>query len=211
MPSRHTARSACHLSFPKRNLYGKNIRHCTQQEATKIFHSRGEAVFSMWEKTRLYARVRGVPHLLPRNGDARTNSRGKKSVLVNLTMHYDLLVRIKNATQARRKIVRMPFSGMDFSVAKVLMQEGYLKDVRKKSVEKKHYLELELAQKDSPSALSDFRIVSKPGRRLYIGYRTLRPVRQGYGVGVLSTPKGILTAKEARKEKVGGEYLFEIW
>jgi len=126
-------------------------------------------------------------------------------------MHYDLLVRIKNATQARRKTVRLPYSNLDFSIAKVLMSEGYIKDVRKKAVEKKNFLELELVPRGSEATLRDFKIVSKPGRRLYMGYRELRSVRQGYGTGVLSTPKGILTIKEARKAKVGGEYLFEIW
>jgi len=126
-------------------------------------------------------------------------------------MHYDLLVRIKNATMARKKIVRMPFSAYDFSIAKALVSVGYLKDARKKPVENKNFLELELVGRDSALAPRDFKIVSKPGRRLYVGYKTLRFVRGGYGVGVISTPKGVMTTREAKKEKVGGEYLFEIW
>jgi small subunit ribosomal protein S8 len=59
--------------------------------------------------------------------------------------------------------------------------------------------------------LTDFRMLSKPSRHIYSGYRELRPVRQHYGLAVLTTPQGIMTNKEAKKQKVGGEYLFEIW
>jgi len=60
-------------------------------------------------------------------------------------------------------------------------------------------------------AIRGIKLVSKPSRKLYTGYRQLRPVRQGYGVGIISTPKGIMTVKEAKKQKVGGQLLFEIW
>jgi small subunit ribosomal protein S8 len=59
--------------------------------------------------------------------------------------------------------------------------------------------------------VNDFKIVSKPSRHFYMDYRSLRKVKSGHGVAVLSTSKGIMTDKEARKQKVGGEYLFEIW
>ncbi len=126
-------------------------------------------------------------------------------------MYYDLLVRIKNAAGARRKTLRMQFSNMDFAIAKKLAEAGYLREARKKMVEKKAFLELELVGRDKEHAMSDFKVVSKPGRRLYTGYKELHPVRQGYGTSVISTPQGIMTGAEARKNKVGGEYLFEIW
>lgn len=126
-------------------------------------------------------------------------------------MYYDLLVKIKNADRARKKIVKTPYSQMDFSVAKILVDSGYLKSVKKKTVERKSFLEIELTGKPGSYALDGFKILSKPGRRLYISYRNLRSVRQGYGLGILSTPQGIMTNVEARKQKVGGEYLFQIW
>ena len=154
-----------------------------------------------------------MSHLFSRNGDKRSDSRGKKIFLVINSMYYDLLVRIKNAIRARKKIVRLPFSNMDFSVAKKLSEAGYLREVKKKVVEKKTFLELELVSKnrDREQVMVDFKVISKPGRRMYIGYQSLRSVKQGYGIGVLSTPQGILTNREARKNKVGGEYLFEVW
>lgn len=98
---------------------------------------------------------------------------------------------------------------MDFEVAQVLVKEKYIKTAKKKTFGKMSVIEIELHAVHV--GLQDFRLISTPGRRLYAGYRTLKPIRQGYGAAVLSTPKGILTAKEARKEKVGGEYLFQIW
>ncbi|MBI4094258.1 MAG: 30S ribosomal protein S8 [Candidatus Liptonbacteria bacterium] len=124
-------------------------------------------------------------------------------------MYYDLLVRIKNAQQARKKIVRVPYSNMDFAIANVLVRKGYLADARKRALEKRQFLELELLPRQG--GMRGFKVVSKPARRLYVGYRALTRIKQGYGISVLSTPKGIMTGTQARRDKVGGEYLFEAW
>ena len=108
-------------------------------------------------------------------------------------------------------MVRLPFSNMDFAVAKVLMEKKYIKDVKKKMMEKKGFLEIELNPREDHSSIGGFKMLSTPGRRLYVGYRALKPVRQGYGMGVVSTSKGVMTNLEARKNKLGGEYLFQIW
>lgn len=126
-------------------------------------------------------------------------------------MYYDLLTRIKNAARAGKQTIVAPFSKFDFAIAKVLAAEGYLASADKKVIGKKNFLELVLNYKDDSPAFSDFRLLSKPSRHLYSGYRDLKPVRQQYGVAVISTPKGVMTNRAARKEKVGGEYLFEIW
>lgn len=126
-------------------------------------------------------------------------------------MYHDLLVKIKNAERARKKTVRTIFSEMDFEIAKILVEEGYLKGAKKKAADKKSFLELELASRDREHALRGVKFLSVPSRRLYVGYRALKAVKQGYGLGILSTPKGILTNKDAKKQKVGGEYLFQIW
>ena len=127
-------------------------------------------------------------------------------------MHYDLLAKIKNGLRARKEVIHTPFSKLDFAVAKILAEAGYLEDAQKKSIGKKSVVELRLryVSKNQP-AISDFKIISTPKRHIYMSYRELRPVKQGYGLGVLSTPEGILNNREARKRKVGGEYLFEIW
>jgi small subunit ribosomal protein S8 len=126
-------------------------------------------------------------------------------------MHYNLLVRIRNAEGAQKEKLTVPFSGFDFAVAKVLAEEGYIKDAEKKNVGRRNFIEIKLARGRKGPAISGFKILSKPSRHIYLDYRNLKPVRQGYGVGVISTPKGIMSNKTAKKNKVGGEYLFEIW
>jgi len=126
-------------------------------------------------------------------------------------MYHTLLTRIKNAQRARQESFQMPFSNFDFELAKVLAENGYLAAASKKTLGKKNFLEVKIKYDDDRPAISDFRIMSKPSRRLYSGYKELKSVRQGYGIAILSTPAGVMTGKKARREKVGGEYLFEIW
>ena len=126
-------------------------------------------------------------------------------------MYWDLLPKIKNAVRAKHQSLHVPYSKMDYAVAQVLLQEGYLKDVQKKTSGRRTVLELKLAYERGEAVFGDFKLASKPSRRFYSGYRTLRSVRQGYGFSVLSTPRGILSGKAAKRAKVGGEYLFEVW
>lgn len=126
-------------------------------------------------------------------------------------MYYDLLTRIKNAQKAEHESVQAPFSKFDFAVAKVLEDSGYISNAEKKTVGKRILIEVKLKYSKGVPALTDFRIMSKPSRRSYSGYTELRPVKQGYGISILSTPEGVMSNRDARKKKVGGEYLFEIW
>ncbi len=128
-------------------------------------------------------------------------------------MYYDLLPKIKNAIQARKDKMVVPFSRMDLSVLNVLAESGYIKSAEKETTAngKKSVIIVRLGTKTKASRVNDFKTVSKPSRHFYMDYRSLRPVRQGHGIAVLSTSKGIMTEKEARKQKIGGEYLFEIW
>lgn len=126
-------------------------------------------------------------------------------------MYYDLLPKIKNAIRARKERMTVPFSKMDFLVLKTLADAGYVKSLEREMAGRKNVIAVHLAPSSKKGAMSDFKIVSKPSRHQYVDYRGLRRVMQGHGIGVLSTSKGIMTDKEARKNKVGGEYLFEIW
>jgi small subunit ribosomal protein S8 len=126
-------------------------------------------------------------------------------------MYYDLLAQLKNATMAKKEKITVPFSKMDAAVLKTLVENNYIKSADNEVVGGKNFIGIRIAYKDKIGQVSDFKIVSKPSRRFYFDYRSLRPVKQGYGVAVLSTSKGIMTNKEARKKKIGGEYLFEIW
>ena len=126
-------------------------------------------------------------------------------------MYYDLLAKIKNAQRAKKEVMQVPFSNFDFAVLKLLTEAKYLQDVQKRNVGKKSILDVRLRYVHKEPAMTDFKIVSKPSRRLYRGYGELRPVKQGHGHSVISTPQGVMTGSRARKAKVGGEYLFEIW
>lgn len=126
-------------------------------------------------------------------------------------MYHDLLAKIKNAQAAKKEFFLTPFSTMDFSVAQILVSKKYLADAQKKIVDRKNMIEIKLRYDGGKPAVSDFKIVSKPSRHLYGGYRSVRSVKSGHGLSVISTSKGIMTGREARRSKVGGEYLFEIW
>ena len=126
-------------------------------------------------------------------------------------MYYDLLIRIKNAGALKREAVLAPFSNFDLAIAKVLVAAGYLADAQKKTIGKKAFLDVRLKYPNKEPMFKDFRLMSKPSRKRYSGYRELKPVKQHTGFAVLSTPQGIMTNRDARKRKVGGEYLFEVW
>ena len=126
-------------------------------------------------------------------------------------MYFDLLAKIKNAQRAKMEVMHAPFSNFDLAVLKVLVEKKYLQDVQKRNVGKKSVLDVRLRYTHKEPAMTDFKIISKPSRRLYKGYAEFRPVKQGHGHAVISTPQGVMTGSQARKAKVGGEYLFEIW
>lgn len=120
----------------------------------------------------------------------------------------DLLVRIRNAGLVKKVSVVVPASKMTTAVATVLEKEGYLAGVAKKKVGP---MTLTLAYKNGQPVISGSKRISKPSRRMYMGVRDIKPVKRGHGLLVLSTPAGILTGKQAREKRVGGEVLFEIW
>ncbi|MEK7192175.1 MAG: 30S ribosomal protein S8 [Patescibacteria group bacterium] len=127
-------------------------------------------------------------------------------------MYTDLLIKIKNAQQAKKDLIKLPYSNMDFAIAELLAKNKYVASVAKKGRMPKRVIEVKLQyDKNGVGAIEKVRFVSKPSRRIYSGYENLRPVRQGFGIGVLSTPKGLMTNMEAKKAKVGGQLLFEIY
>jgi small subunit ribosomal protein S8 len=123
----------------------------------------------------------------------------------------DLIIQLKNASMAKKPSVVLPYSEMKFTIAEILNKEGFLKSVSKKGKKVKKYLEMDLLYKDDKPRIKGVRRISKPGRRVYKKSSELRPVRQGTGLLLLSTPGGVMTNRTARESKVGGEALFEIW
>ncbi len=126
-------------------------------------------------------------------------------------MYTDLLTKIKNAQAVKKESVKMPYSNMDYAVAEVLVAKKFLDSAFKKGRMPKRVLDLKLKYKDGKGVIEGLKILSKPSRRLYIGYKEIKPVRQGYGLLMLSTPKGVMDGKSAKKQKLGGQLLFEIW
>ncbi len=126
-------------------------------------------------------------------------------------MYIDLLTKIKNAQAVRKENVKLAYSKMDESILELLKKNNYIKDLEKKGKGAKRTLDVKLKYENKEGVIKDVKFVSKPSRRLYIGYKDIKPVKHGYGLLILSTPQGIITNKEARKMKVGGEMLFQIW
>lgn len=124
----------------------------------------------------------------------------------------NFITALRNASMAGKKTVSAPYSEMLFAIAEKLRERGFIATVAKRGKKVKKTLDVELATTESGAMrLHDLVRVSKPGRRMYTGHKKITPVRAGFGLVMLSTPKGILTGEEAQKEEVGGEVLFKAW
>ena len=122
----------------------------------------------------------------------------------------DLVIRIKNGYMSKREQIIGSYSRFNEEILKVLKKLQYIKDYRTEGdIIKK--ISIDLLYKEDGPAVTGIKLVSKLGQRTYISYRKLQSVVGGMGFSILSTPKGILTNTQARKEKVGGELLFQIW
>jgi len=125
----------------------------------------------------------------------------------------DLLTRIRNAAKARHPRVDVPASKLKVEIARILKEEGFLasfKLVDESKVKKTLRLFLKYTT-DRRSVITDLRRVSRPGCRVYAGKTEVKPIFGGMGVSILTTPKGVMTGRAARKAGVGGEVLCEIW
>jgi len=120
----------------------------------------------------------------------------------------DLLTRIRNASRARHEFVLIPYSKIKESLVAVLASEGFLGEVKVVRNEKFPQLKVFLIPENSGIELVR---KSTPGRRSYLACSDLRPVKNGYGVGVVSTSKGLLTTEEALEKGLGGEYICEVY
>ena len=118
-------------------------------------------------------------------------------------MINNLLITIKNAQKAKKESVKLPYSNFDFAIAEILAKKGYVENVAKKGRMPKRIIEVKIKYDAAgQGAITGIKVLSKPSRRLYSGYSDLRPVKQGYGVSIVSTSKGVMTSSEARKQKV---------
>lgn len=126
----------------------------------------------------------------------------------------DMIVRIKNANTRKHKIVTMPHSNLKMQILSIIKKEGYISEFKvvddKKSDVKKEIVVV-LKYKGNERVITDIKRISKPGLRIYASVDTIPSVQSGFGVAIISTSKGLLTDKEARKENVGGEVIAYIW
>lgn len=122
----------------------------------------------------------------------------------------DFLVRLQNAAMVRKESISVPSSKMTRAISELLSREGYIGEVDK-NAKKGRYFAVPLSYKNGQPAITGVKRISKLSRRTYFGVRDIKPVKRGHGLLVLSTPAGVITGKEAREKRVGGEALFEIW
>jgi small subunit ribosomal protein S8 len=124
----------------------------------------------------------------------------------------DFLTRIRNAHGARHQKLDVPASRLKAEIARILKEEGYIANV--KPVEEEGIKLLRVYLKygaNNESAIRDLKRISKPGCRVYVGRDEIRRVQGGLGIAILTTPKGVMTGRQARREGVGGELLCEVW
>ena len=124
----------------------------------------------------------------------------------------DMLTRVRNALRIERRHVDIPTSKTKTGIAGVLQREGFIWDFETVQTPPQDTLRLNLKYgPNGEQVVQNIRRVSKPGRRVYVGLNGTRPVRQGMGISIISTSRGILSNREARREHVGGEVLCTIW
>jgi small subunit ribosomal protein S8 len=124
----------------------------------------------------------------------------------------DMLARIRNAIRARKDKVEIPSSNLKERIVALLRDEGFIKGYRVASENSRNTLVVQLRYDDhNRSTIEGLRRVSRPGQRTYVGREDIPRIRSGLGVAILSTSKGVMTDREARKQLVGGEILCEVW
>jgi small subunit ribosomal protein S8 len=123
----------------------------------------------------------------------------------------DMLTRIRNAQMARLDRTEIPLSKLKLSIAELLKREGFIADAHAEAgVPGKLMVTLRYGQ-GHQGAIAGIRRKSRPGRRLYLGHEDLPVVHNGMGIGIVSTSRGVMTDKDARREHLGGELLCEVW
>src|SRR5207244_1158900 len=123
----------------------------------------------------------------------------------------DLLARIRNGTRAQKPEVLVPYSRIKAEVVRILKDEGYISDYSVDTSAAHPRIKITNKLVDRSSAITGLRRVSRPGLRRYVGADEIPRVLGGMGVAILSTPRGVLSGREAKKQKVGGELLAYVW
>tara|TARA_Y100000768_G_scaffold377106_1_gene349921 strand:+ start:45 stop:440 length:396 start_codon:yes stop_codon:yes gene_type:complete len=123
----------------------------------------------------------------------------------------DMIARVKNAQARNHKKVELPSSNFKAKIADILKNEGFIKDFKVDEQDKKSVLLLELKYHSGNPVISNFERVSKPGRRIFSRADSLPRINNGLGIAIISTPKGVMTDMDARKQKIGGEIICKVF
>ena len=123
----------------------------------------------------------------------------------------DMIARVKNAQARNHKKVEIPSSNFKTKIADILKNEGFIKDFKISKEDNKNLLSLELKYHSGNPVISTFERVSKPGRRIFSSADSLPKINNGLGIAIVSTPKGVMTDIDARKQKVGGEIICKVF
>ena len=124
----------------------------------------------------------------------------------------DMLTRVRNAIQARHPKVDVPASKLKTEIARILKEEGYIANYKPTEENGQKVLRVYLKYgPNNEAVIRDLQRVSRPGCRVYLGRDEIRRVQGGLGISIMTTPKGVMTGRQARREGVGGEILCEVW
>ena len=123
----------------------------------------------------------------------------------------DMIARVKNAQARNHKKVDLPSSNFKNKIAEILKNEGFIKEFKINSENNKNVLSLELKYHSGNPVISAFERVSKPGRRIFSSADSLPKINNGLGIAIVSTPKGVMTDMDARKQKIGGEIICKVF
>ena len=123
----------------------------------------------------------------------------------------DMLNQIINAQKVLHPAVEVSFSNLKYEIAKILEKSGFVEKIEKKGRKTNKSLEITLRYQEQTPAISGVKMISKPGQRIYLDYRKINRVKGGFGMAIISTSKGLMTNKEAKKQKIGGEIICEVW
>ncbi len=123
----------------------------------------------------------------------------------------DMLNQIRNAEAVAKPEVLLPFSKLKNQIGLILQQEGFVSDVKKIAKDKSKVMKIVLKYDNGIPAIEGAKRVSKPGQRIYVKNTEIKKVRGGFGISIISTPKGLMTNNQARKARLGGEVMLEVW
>ena len=123
----------------------------------------------------------------------------------------DMLTRVRNALEARHPKVDVPASKLKAEIARILKEEGYIVNFKVAEEDGKRTIKIYLKYDNNQPVISRLVRVSRPGRRVYVGQRGIPRVLGGMGINILTTPRGVMTGRDAYREHVGGEILCEVW